>query len=148
MDGIQAKAWQFVISNQQNYAKKPQAGTIEAMDNQIPEVSDTGGVEALAAWRQDSDAQRWARLADRSVPGTEVESEHRSNQLLQHLGLTEPEDAESAEDLKDAARILTRFEADNGNRTDLNTVMEMFGFDRDTLQTEIDEEQAAETLLD
>ncbi len=41
-------------------------------------------------------------------------------------------------DLQSAALILSRIATDNGNRTDLDAVIEAFGFNRADLQAELD----------
>lgn len=129
-----------------NYAKRQRTGTVVGMSDEQQEPQQTDGVADLAAWRQQSDAQRWGRLADSSIIGTKTESDERSKQLLQHLGLTQP--ATNDEDLADAALILARVATDTGARTDLNVAIGALGYDREVLEAEIDRELADGILID
>jgi hypothetical protein len=50
---------------------------------------------------------------------------------------------EAERDLRDLSLVMVRFVSDNGHRTSLDDVFSRFGFDRETLQKELDEDLAA-----
>ena len=50
---------------------------------------------------------------------------------------------EAERDLRDLSLVMVRFVSDRGHRTSLDDVFSRFGFDRETLQKELDEDLAA-----
>jgi hypothetical protein len=50
---------------------------------------------------------------------------------------------EAERDLRDLSLVMVRMVTDNGHRTSLDDVFSRFGFDRETLRQELDEDLAA-----
>jgi len=90
--------------------------------------------------------------AKRGVPGLARDAETGSSIMVERnhrpvaaiIGVNELHRYQEAErDLRDLAVVLIRTATDTGERTSLNDVFTRFGFDRATLERELDEDLAA-----
>lgn len=90
--------------------------------------------------------------AKRGVPGLARDAETGSSIVVERnhrpvaaiIGVNELHRYQEAErDLRDLAVVLIRTATDTGERTSLSDVLTRFGFDRATLERELDEDLAA-----
>lgn len=74
-----------------------------------------------------------------AVEGRDIVIERHGRPQAVIIGMDRIERIQELErDLQSAALILSRIATDNGNRTDLDAVIEAFGFNRTDLQAELD----------
>jgi antitoxin (DNA-binding transcriptional repressor) of toxin-antitoxin stability system len=85
-----------------------------------------------------------AGLARDAETGSSITVERNHRPVAAIIGVNELHRYQEAErDLRDLAVVLIRTAADNGERTSLDDVFSRFGFDRATLEREVDEDLAA-----
>jgi len=85
-----------------------------------------------------------AGLARDAETGSSITVERNHRPVAAIIGVNELHRYQEAErDLRDLAVVLIRTATDNGERTSLDDVFSRFGFDRATLEREVDEDLAA-----
>jgi antitoxin (DNA-binding transcriptional repressor) of toxin-antitoxin stability system len=85
-----------------------------------------------------------AGLARDAESGSSITVERNHRPVAAIIGVSELYRYQEAErDLRDLAVVLIRTATDNGERTSLDDVFSRFGFDRATLEREVDEDLAA-----
>jgi len=85
-----------------------------------------------------------AGLARDAETGSSITVERNHHPVAAIIGVSELHRYQEAErDLRDLAVVLIRTASDAGERTSLDDVFSRFGFDRDSLEREIDEDFAA-----
>ena len=85
-----------------------------------------------------------AGLARDAETGSSITVERNHRPVAAIIGVSELHRYQEAErDLRDLAVVLIRTATDSGERTSLDDVFSRFGFDRATLEREVDEDLAA-----
>jgi PHD/YefM family antitoxin component YafN of YafNO toxin-antitoxin module len=104
--------------------------------------------QAIAAFHTisvtDAASRGVASLVREAEQGTDVVVERRHQPVAAVISVSRLAALREAQrDLRDIGLVLTRAATDAGNRTDLEAVIAQLGFDRATLETELDEDLAA-----